>query len=56
MEAKSRQQKKRNDSLPSLNAAIDSLHLAREMTKTKQAKDAFAAASALLTTTRVSFP
>ena len=56
METKSRQQKERDDYLPSLNAAIDSLNLARETTTAKPTKDAFAAASALLITTRVGFP
>ena len=55
METKSRRQKRRDDSLPSLNAAIDALNLARETTNVKPAKDWFYAADTLLTTIRVSF-
>ena len=55
MKTKFRRPKEPNDALPSLNAVIDTLDLARDNTSLKPAKDAFHSASALLTTTRVRF-
>ena len=55
MKTKFRRPKKHDNGLPSLNAAINALDLARDTTSLKQAKQAFCSASALLTTTRVGF-
>ena len=55
MTSKFRRQKKPNDALPSLNAAIDALDLARDNASLKPAKDAFHSTSSLLATTRVRF-
>jgi hypothetical protein len=56
MDPKSQQRKRRDDALPSLNAAISALdQLAKDTANMKPAKDAFASASVLLATTRVGF-
>ena len=55
METKSQRLKGSDGALPSLNAAINTLGLARDMTSVKPAKDAFRSASLLLTTIRVRF-
>ena len=55
MISKLRRPKKPDDALPSLNAAIDALDLARENTSLKPAKDEFRSTSVLLATTRVCF-
>ena len=55
METKSQRQKRRNDALPSLDAAIASLNLGKDKTSVEPVKNLFAAASILLETTRVSF-
>ena len=54
MKTNFRRQKKSGDGLLSLNAAINALDLARDTTSSKQAREAFRSAGALLTTTRVS--
>ena len=57
MKTKFRRPKKPDNALPSLNAAIEALDLARDKTSLKPARDAFYSASALLATIRVrSFP
>ena len=55
MEVKSQRRKhlKRDHALHSLNAAIDALHLAKDTTNVRQARDVFASTSSLLATTRV---
>ena len=55
MEVKSQRRKhlKRNHDLHSLNAAIDALHLAKDTTNVRQARDVFASTSSLLATIRV---
>ena len=55
MKTKFRQGKKPDDALRSLNAAIDTLDLARDNATLKSAKDSFHSTSALLTTIRVCF-
>ena len=54
MKAVFQRQKRRNDTLTSLNVEIDALNLAKDKTTVKQAKDAFSSASAVLATIRVS--
>ena len=56
METESRRPKRRNDALPSLNAAINALDLARDTTNVDRVREAFGSASALLAATRVCFP
>ena len=53
METKSKQRKGPGGALSSLNAAIDTLDLARDTTRVKPAKDAFRSTSNLLTEIRV---
>ena len=53
METTFRRQKRRNDVLPSLNAEIHTLRLAKDTATVKQAEDVFASAGAVLTTIRV---
>ena len=55
MTSKFRRQRNPNDALPSLNAAIDALDLARDNASLKPAKDAFHSTRVLLAMTRVCF-
>lgn len=55
MESKFKVPKGHDGALLSLNAAIDTLDLARDTTGTKSAKNTFVSASVLLTTIRVGF-
>jgi len=53
MEPESHKPKKREDSIPALNAAIEALNLAEKNSSITPAKTAFATVSSLLTTIRV---
>lgn len=53
MDTKSQRLKDPDGSLPSVNAAIDTLDVARETASVKLVKDALGSASHLLTTVRV---
>jgi hypothetical protein len=56
MESESRRRKRGDNALSSLNAAIIDLHLVRDRTTIKSAKDVLNSANFLLTTIRVGFP
>ena len=55
MATKSQQPKGREDTLPSLNTAIDAISLAKDVSTIPPAKAAFDSASVLITTIRVRF-
>ena len=55
MEVKSQQPKAREDVISTLNAAIEAMNLAKELTSITPAKAVFGSASVVLTMTRVSF-
>ena len=55
METKLQRPKDPDGTLPSLNAAIDTLDLARDKTSVRPAKDVFSSAGLLLSTIKVRF-
>jgi len=55
MDAKSRQSKGRDNSVSVLNAAIEALNLAKELSSHTPAKAVFGTVSVILTTIKVSF-
>ena len=56
MDAKSKRQKRRENTLSLLNVAIDALDLAKEVSSVTPAKAIFGSVSALLSMIRVHFP
>ena len=56
MDAKSKRQKRRENTLSLLNVAIEALNLAKEASGATPAKAIFGSVSALLTMIRVCFP
>jgi len=56
MEAKSRRPKDQGGAISALNAAIEAMNLAKELSSITPAKAVFGSVSVILTMTRVGFP
>ena len=56
MDAKSKRQKRQENSLPLLNAAIEALNLAKEVSSVTPTGAVFGSVSIILSTIRVCFP